>query len=194
MSTQFHLASCKFISLLVLIGSMVCAAVTYAATSGSATVSDFDTMKNNLATAGFTFTQTDGNLDILMDEAKVLAILPSLSKQGVIVKINDSDIKTAPISMSIYAMGVTSSVTIMTGIYAKDPNVDKLHVAVSVLPVGSTEKQPCYSFDYTRTMFGLLDLDKTSTNDFIAKTPGFTFEPWCKAALEKEAKDNSSSK
>jgi hypothetical protein len=148
----------------------------------------FDTMKQNVASAGITFTQSDGNLDIVMDEAKLLAAVPALVKAGAIAKVADSDIKLAPLSIGVYAAGVTFSVTIMSGVYAKDPALDKLHVTFSVMPTDGKEKQLCYSYDYTRSMYDKLDLNTTTTNDFMTKTPGFMFSDWCKSNLDKEDK------
>jgi hypothetical protein len=199
------------VSLLILTGSVACvatvanaadASVAAPATSVSAggvnktgvSASDFETMKKNVASAGITFTQTPGNLDIVLDEATLLASFPALVKAGAVAKVTDADIKSAPLSVSIYAAGVTFSVTILSGVYAKDPALDKLHVNLTVIPSDSKDKQSCFSFDFTRAMYEKLDLNTTTTNDFMTKTPGFTFSEWCKTNLEKEDKALTSAK
>lgn len=155
------------------------------------TAADFDNMKKNVESAGFTFTQTGDKLAIVIDQAKLFSMIPTLVKADAIANVTDADLKSVPLTVTVYAAGVTFTVTIMTGVYARDPSLDKLHVTTYVIPVGSTDKKECFSYDYTRADYKNLDLDNTTTSDFLNKTPGFTFSDWCKTTLDAEEKASS---
>ncbi len=194
------------ISLLILTGSITCLTVNAnaaesaipvidtpaAASSGvnktGVSAANYDLMKKNMETAGFSFTQTGTSLDIVLDEATFLAVVPALVKEKAIIKVDENDLKMAPMTVSVYAAGVPFSVTILSGVYAKFPALDKLHVSLFVVPTGSKDKQLCFSFDYTRSLYNALDMNKTTSNDFMTKTPAFAFTDWCKGLLDGEQK------
>lgn len=155
------------------------------------TQSDFNNMKENVESAGFTFSQSPDKLDISIDQTKLFNMIPTLVKADAIANVTADDIKMAPMTVTVYAAGVTFAVTIMSGIYARDTKVDKLHVTTYVTPAGTTDKKECFSFDYSRAAFDKLDLDSTTTNDFITNTPSFTFSEWCKSTLDSEEKANT---
>lgn len=152
------------------------------------TAESYDNMKANAANAGITFNLTNTNLDIFIDQKQLFPVIPSLVADDVITKIDASDIKNSPMSVTVYAIGITYSVNIMSGVYAKNPQLDNLHVTAYVLPASGGEKGECYRFDYTRDRYNKLNMNTTNSNDFIANTPGFTFTSWCKSTLEYENK------
>jgi hypothetical protein len=147
----------------------------------------FQTMKENVASIGITFNQAGQNLDIEMDQAKVLASIPMLEQDKAIPEIDEADLKNAPLSVSIYAIGITFSVAILTGTFANDSSLNNLHVTMNVIPSDGTAKQSCFSFDYTRDLYMKLDMGIT-TNEFINKAPNFKFSEYCKNMMEKENK------
>lgn len=182
-----------YLKLLTFICALSFVSITYADdTAPGITSQNFDIMKKNVANVGITFTQSANNLDVTMDEAKALSSAPELSKENVIAKIDEKDLKNAPLAVTIYAMSVPLTVTILTGVYAKDTSIDKLHITVYVIPKDGGKSQPCYSFDYTRDLYKKLDMN-LSTNEFIDKTPSFAFSDYCKPILEKESKMLSAS-
>lgn len=165
-----------------------------ASNKSGVTAAEFDNMKANVESAGFTFTQAAGKLDIVIDQAKLFNMIPTLVKADAIANVTAADLKAAPMTVTVYAAGVTFTVTIMSGIYARDNNVGNLHVTTYVIPEGSTEKKECFSYDYSRDQYNKLDLENTTTNDFLTKTPGFTFSDWCKTTLDAEEKANAPAK
>ncbi len=176
----------KIFSLFILVSSFAAASVYAVATKTAITAENYNNMKTNVESVGFNFTQTGDNLDIVIDQTKLFAGIPTLVANDVITKVNENDLKNSPMAVTVYATAITFSVTILSGVYARNPKLDKLHVTGYIIPVGGGEKKLCYSFDYTRSLYEKLDLDKTSTNDFINQTPGFTFSDWCRGILEKE--------
>jgi hypothetical protein len=158
------------------------------------TAENYANMKQNVESVGFKFTQTENNLDIVIDQTKLFSSIPALVADDVITKVTEKDLKDSPMAVTVYAAGITFSVTILSGVYAMNPKLDKVHVSGYIIPRSGSEKQLCYAFDYTRDMYAKLDMDKTSTNDFINNTPGFTFSAWCTGILEKEDQASSASK
>jgi hypothetical protein len=142
----------------------------------------------NVAAAGITFNHTADKLDVTIDEKAAVAALPTLEAEGVIPKIAMPDIKRAPLGMSVAVVGVSFTVVILDSIYAGKSDTDKLQVEVFVLPVGSVQKQLCYSFDYDRAEYAKMDLNTLTPKSFMLTTPGFAFTDWCRTNMEKESK------
>ncbi len=179
--------------LIILTGSLATTSI-FAESKSGISAENYDNMKKNVESAGFNFTHTDNSLDVVIEQSKLFTAIPILVADDVITKVTEKDIKDSPMAVTVYAAGITFSVTILTGVYAMNPKLDKMHVSGYVIPSSGGEKQLCYSFDYTRDMYEKLDMDKTSTNDFINNTPGFEFSAWCRAILEKEDQASSASK
>jgi hypothetical protein len=135
-----------------------------------------------------TFKQTKDQLNITIDEKTAVDALPALEAEGVIPKIAPADIVRAPLGMSVAVVGVSFSVVILDSVYAGNAATDKLIVQAFVLPIGSKQKQLCYTFDYSRDMYKKMDFNKLTPKDFMLNTPGFTFTDWCRTNMQKEGK------
>lgn len=141
----------------------------------------------NLQSAGITFQRTASGVDVMITEQKVISALPMLTSHKVIPKLADKDVHAQPVTITTI-IGITFTVAILEDVYTKDKSVDKIHVQAYSLPGTDGDKQPCYSFDYTRADFEKLDLNKTTPKNFAATAPGFNFNPWCKNMMDLEAK------
>ena len=204
-----------FLALCLVMTSAWSATTSHAVTAKSAK----DIFTENLAAAGVTFTQSKPStkpqaktkpaepanpqeqtqateqaqdaLDITIDENTAVNALPGLEAQGVIPKIVPADLARAPLGMSVAVLGVSFTVVIIDSIYTAQADTNKLHVQAFVLPIGSKQKQLCYSFDYDRDQYKKLDLNKLTPKSFMMGTAGFTFTDWCRANMEKEGKKKS---
>lgn len=136
---------------------------------------------------GITFTQTGSNIDIIIDEQKTLNALPKLISKGILSMLDAKVVNTAPLSISIIIVGISSTLNILNSAFQNNNNLNTVHVNGYVIPLGATNKQPCYSFDYDRNKFMMLNLEILKTRDFVANTPGFTFSNWCSTNLTNEA-------
>jgi hypothetical protein len=142
----------------------------------------------NVAAAGVTWVKTTGKLDVTIDEKTAVAALPTLEAEGVIPKISAADIQRAPLGMSVAVVGVSFTVVILDSVYAGKNDTDKLQVQVFVLPIGTKQKQLCYTFDYDRAEYTKMDLNTLTPKSFMLTTPGFTFTEWCRSNMENESK------
>lgn len=143
-------------------------------------------LKQNIASIGITYDQMKQNVDIVIDQRKTIAALPTLTSHGLISNIAPNDIATAPLSLSVALIGISFTVVIIDSIFSHNNDLDSIHVQTYVLPAGSQEKKLCYSFDYSRAMYEKMDMDNLTPKAFMLNTPSFTFSPWCKENMDKE--------
>lgn len=162
----------------------------------SATTSDLSQLENpfgsidqfnkHLAQIGITYTLTNDNVEIIVDQTKALNSLPLLISRGLVSRLDSEYVNVAPFSVSVVLVGVSSTINILNSIFERN-EPDKLHVDAYLIPIGAKIKKLCYTFDYDREKFEILDLGILTPRVFVKSTPQFAFSDWCKTNLDNEA-------
>ena len=142
--------------------------------------------KRNLENSGIAYNNTNENIEITIDEKKTLDALPNLVSQGVVSLSDAAVVNTAPLSVSVVIAGITSTMNIVNDTFQRNPQLSKVHVQGFVLPLNGADKKPCYTFDYERSKFSMLDLGVVTPRTFITQTPNFAFSTWCMRNLTQE--------
>lgn len=173
-----------FIILIMLTNSL------YATTNYDTQIDDplgpLNRFKHKFEKIGITYTRMGESIAIIIDEKKTLGALPILTSEGIVSKLDVEAVNISPLSISVVIAGISSTITILNSVFERNEHLDKVHVIGYVIPIGQTTKNPCYSFDYDRNKFRMLDLAILTPRIFISTTPNFTFSDWCKQNLDKE--------
>lgn len=143
----------------------------------------------NLGDLGVTFNRSGANLDVVVDQAKVIATIPKFQQLGFLnPKITQTTIDTKPTEIAFFISTLFTSMLIHD-YYTNDKTLDKLHIKGYIIPTkGKTNKQMCYSLDFNRSIFNKINWDVFKESDLIKMAPNFSFTKWCHDLLSKEMK------
>lgn len=181
----------RFILLFFVFISLIFNNLLFAKTNSQTQVDDpfgsLNQFKSKFEKIGITYKKMGNNIEITTDEQKTLNALPTLVSEGVVSDLDAKVVNKAPLSVSVVIAGISSTLTILNSVFLRDEHLDKVHVDGYVIPIGQTNRSPCYSFDYDRTKFMALDLDILTPRKFLNITPGFAFSDWCKKNIDDEA-------
>lgn len=141
------------------------------------------TYAQNRLPAGVTYELNGQNLSIVMDQKKLLQLVPKLQKAGSI------DRMLTRTEMSFYQPLLAATVSlsyvtsIVKNIYLTQSNIDQLHVSTFLLATdlyGNFNKNPCYSFDFNRKLYQRINWSKFQSENMKAIAPNFKTAGLCR--------------
>jgi hypothetical protein len=128
------------------------------------------------------------NLDIRINENKLLAAIPALQQAGLLnPDLNQTAINLMPISLSSVLAQEISLAALMS--MYQDPQVNQIHVT-SYLEMpddyGNMESHLMHSFSFDRKLYRRINWQNFQPDKLAKVAPGFKYSRW---ALSKVAKE-----
>lgn len=174
------------VSLLLIISSMAGPGVAVAGKS-------FAEFADSMSYTGATFTTKNiggvTNLNIRIDENKLLAAIPTLQQAGLMnPDINQTAINLMPISLSSVLAQEISLATLM--FMYPNSQVDQIHVNSYLrMPddYGHMEDHLMHSFSFNRKLYNRIDWQNFLPDKLAKIAPGFKYSRWALSKVADEA-------
>lgn len=154
----------------------------------------FAEFAHSMSYTGATFTTKNirgvKNLDIRIDENKLLAAIPRLQQAGLLnPDINQTAINLMPISLSSVLAQEISLAALMS--MYQDPHVNQIRVN-SYLQVpddyGNMESHLMHSFSFNRKLYGRINWQNFQSDKLAKVAPGFKYSQWALSKVAGEQK------
>lgn len=133
-----------------------------------------------LTSFGITYKKTNDNIDIYMNENKLLQKIPEMQALGALnPEITQTQINLAPTMLTAIS-GLYFTTAIIPYIY-KTTKVDQMHFKLYLITqndYGNDETHLYVSFNFNRTLYAKINWDNFQISNLVKIAPHFKYSEW----------------